>query len=113
MLNPTINSICIKQQNDLIMQPPTSGVTLRGSLIIPGDKSISHRALMLGALAQGETQIQGLLRGEDVISTANCLRSLGVKISALTAATVLVRGRGLGQLPEPSNLLNAGNIKYG
>ena len=109
MLNPTINSIYIKHQTDLTIQPPASGVSLQGSLAIPGDKSISHRALILGALAQGETQIQGLLLGEDVVSTANCLRSLGVEISALTAETILVQGRGLGQLSEPPDFLNAGN----
>ena len=108
MLNPTINSIYIKHQADLTIQPPASGVALQGSLAIPGDKSISHRALILGALAQGETQIQGLLVGEDVVSTANCLRSLGVEISALTAETVLVQGEG-GELQEPLELLNAGN----
>jgi 3-phosphoshikimate 1-carboxyvinyltransferase len=109
MLNSTINSIYFNNQTDLTIQPPASEVSLRGSLSIPGDKSISHRALMLGALAQGETQIQGLLLGEDVVSTANCLRSLGVEISALTAETVFVQGRGLGQLQEPLDFLNAGN----
>lgn len=109
MLNPTINSIYFENQTDLAIQAPESGFSLRGSLAIPGDKSISHRALMLGALAQGETQIQGLLLGEDVVSTANCLRSLGVEISALSAETILVQGRGLGQLSEPPGFLNAGN----
>ena len=108
MLNPTVNSIYFKNQSELIVQAH-SGLYLRGSLSIPGDKSISHRALMLGALAQGETQIQGLLLGEDVVSTANCLRSLGVEISALSAETVLIQGRGLGQLQEPLDFLNAGN----
>ena len=109
MLNLTINPIEFNHQSNLTIQPPASGLSLRGSLSIPGDKSISHRALMLGALAQGETRIQGLLLGEDVISTANCLRSLGAKISDLTAETVLVTGRGLGQFQEPLDVLNAGN----
>ena len=109
MLNLTINPIDFNNQTDLTIQPPASGLSLRGSLSIPGDKSISHRALMLGALAQGETRIQGLLLGEDVMSTANCLRSLGVEIADLTSETVLVKGRGLGQLQEPLDVLNAGN----
>ena len=58
MLNLTSNPIEFYNQNDLTIQSPTSGISLRGSLSIPGDKSVSHRALMLGALAQGETRIQ-------------------------------------------------------
>ncbi len=109
MLDLTINRIGFNNQTDLLtIQPSTSGVCLQGSLSIPSDKSISHRALILGALASGETSIQGLLLGEDVISTANCLRSLGVEISALTAETVTVRGRG-GELSEPLVVLDAGN----
>ena len=108
MLNPTINPIYFKNQTDLTIQPPASGIALTGSLSIPGDKSISHRALMLGALARGETRIRGLLLGEDVISTAKCLRSLGADISDLTGDEIIIQG-GLGQLQEPFDLLNAGN----
>ncbi|NER26972.1 MAG: 3-phosphoshikimate 1-carboxyvinyltransferase [Symploca sp. SIO1C4] len=109
MINTTINPINFNNQTDLTIQPPASGLSLRGSLSIPGDKSISHRALMLGALAQGETRIQGLLLGEDVISTAECLRALGAEISELTASEILVKGRGLGQFQEPIDVLNTGN----
>lgn len=109
MLDLTINAIGFNNQTDLTIQPSTSGVCLKGSLSIPGDKSISHRALMFGALAQGETRIQGLLLGEDVISTANCMRSLGANISELTNDEVVVRGGGLGQFQEPLDILNAGN----
>nr|WP_290439412.1 3-phosphoshikimate 1-carboxyvinyltransferase [Leptolyngbya sp. 'hensonii'] len=84
-------------------------MTLRGRIQVPGDKSISHRALMLGALATGETQIQGLLLGEDPRSTANCFRALGAEISELNTQSVIVRGIGLGQLQEPVDVLNAGN----
>ena len=76
---------------------------------VPGDKSISHRALMLGALAEGETTIQGLLLGEDPRSTAACFRAMGAEISDLNAERVLVRGVGLEGLQEPSDILNAGN----
>jgi len=76
---------------------------------VPGDKSISHRALMLGALATGETTIQGLLLGEDPRSTAACFRALGAEISDLNTNEVRVRGIGLGHLREPVNVLDAGN----
>ncbi|WP_287128491.1 3-phosphoshikimate 1-carboxyvinyltransferase [Candidatus Cyanaurora vandensis] len=82
---------------------------LRGTVQVPGDKSISHRALMFGALAQGTTRIQGLLAGEDPQSTARCLRALGVEITDLTAPEVLVTGVGLGGLQEPLGVLDSGN----
>lgn len=82
---------------------------LQGITTIPGDKSISHRALMLGALATGETTIQGLLLGEDPRSTANCFRALGAEISELNTEHVRVQGIGLGQLQEPKTVLDAGN----
>lgn len=88
---------------------PGEGVALRGRVTIPGDKSISHRALMLGAIAQGETRIQGLLLGEDPRSTAACFQAMGVQMSALEADWVTVQGVGLGQLQEPANVLDAGN----
>jgi 3-phosphoshikimate 1-carboxyvinyltransferase len=84
-------------------------LSLRGEIQIPGDKSISHRALMLGAIAQGETQIQGLLLGEDPRSTASCFRALGATISDLNSDLVTVQGIGLGQLLEPAAVLDAGN----
>jgi len=98
-----------EHQQDLIIQKPTSGVSLQGRLRVPGDKSISHRALMLGAIAQGETTIEGLLLGEDPRSTAACFRALGAEISELNTELVKVRGIGLGQLQEPVDVLNAGN----
>ncbi len=95
--------------DDLIIQPPASGIALRGQIEVPGDKSISHRALMLGAISQGETQIQGLLLGEDPRSTAECFRAMGAEISDLNTQMVSVKGIGLGQLKEPADILNAGN----
>ncbi|MBW4615599.1 MAG: 3-phosphoshikimate 1-carboxyvinyltransferase [Desmonostoc vinosum HA7617-LM4] len=93
----------------LIIQQPTSGLSLQGRIRVPGDKSISHRALMLGALAQGETQIQGLLLGEDPRSTAGCFQAMGAEISELNTELVRVKGIGLGNLQEPGDVLNAGN----
>lgn len=93
----------------LIIQRPASGLSLQGRVRVPGDKSISHRALMLGAIAQGETQIQGLLLGEDPRSTAACFRALGAEISELNTELVKVKGIGLGNFQEPINVLDAGN----
>ena len=97
------------QSQDLIIVPPSSGIALTGTIAIPGDKSISHRALMLGAIAEGTTTIQGLLLGEDPLSTARCFRAMGAKISQLNTEKVVVKGVGLGNLKEPSYVLNAGN----
>ncbi|AFZ29304.1 3-phosphoshikimate 1-carboxyvinyltransferase [Gloeocapsa sp. PCC 7428] len=86
-----------------------TGLSLHGRIRVPGDKSISHRALMLGAIASGETRIQGLLLGEDPRSTASCFQALGAEISELNTELVTVKGIGLGQLQEPVDVLNAGN----
>ncbi|HHE71764.1 MAG TPA: hypothetical protein ENL34_05730, partial [Chloroflexi bacterium] len=74
---------------------------LRGRVQVPGDKSISHRALMLGALAEGESTIEGFLRAGDCLATVSCLRQLGVEIEVAgtgPVATATVRGRGLSGL---------------
>ncbi|QDZ40709.1 3-phosphoshikimate 1-carboxyvinyltransferase [Euhalothece natronophila Z-M001] len=103
----TVQSVGTQQQ--LVINPPEQGLTLQGNLTIPGDKSISHRALMFGAIALGETRIQGLLLGEDPRSTAHCLRAMGAQISELNAQEVIIQGVGLGNLEEPSAVLDAGN----
>jgi 3-phosphoshikimate 1-carboxyvinyltransferase len=94
---------------NLIIQRPPAGLSLQGRIRVPGDKSISHRALMLGALSQGETEIQGLLLGEDPRSTASCFQAMGAEISELNTELVRVKGIGLGNLLEPVDVLNAGN----
>jgi 3-phosphoshikimate 1-carboxyvinyltransferase len=99
----------IEHQHQLLIQNSVLGIALQGSLRVPGDKSISHRALMLGAIAQGETQIQGLLLGEDPRSTASCFRAMGAGISELNTEQVTISGIGLGNLQEPIDVLNAGN----
>ena len=81
---------------------------LSGQTTVPGDKSISHRALMFGALAVGQTRISGLLEGEDVLRTAAAMRALGAEISR-AGADWLVCGRGLGGLTEPADVLDMGN----
>jgi len=85
---------------------PSSDLTLRGTVAVPGDKSISHRALMLGCLAQGMTTITGILASADPQSTAQCLRDLGHQISPLTADPVQVQP---GEWREPAQVLDCGN----
>jgi len=82
---------------------------LAGTVTVPGDKSISHRSLMFGALALGETRITGLLEGEDVLRTAGALRALGASVEKQADGTWLARGRGVGGLAEPAEVLDMGN----
>ncbi|MEA5532418.1 3-phosphoshikimate 1-carboxyvinyltransferase [Crocosphaera sp. XPORK-15E] len=109
MSNSIINLQTAENQQILTINPPKTGLSLQGTLKIPGDKSISHRALMLGAIAQGQTTIEGLLLGEDPRSTAECFRAMGAEISPLNSQKVTVQGIGLGKLQEPLDVLNAGN----
>ncbi|MBS0562501.1 MAG: 3-phosphoshikimate 1-carboxyvinyltransferase [Proteobacteria bacterium] len=91
----------------LAARRPTGG--LSGIAAIPGDKSISHRALMFGALAIGETRITGLLTGEDVLRTAAAMRALGAEVARDADGTWRVAGRGIGGLVEPDDVLDMGN----
>lgn len=86
---------------------------LRGETGIPGDKSISHRALMLGALAVGETAISGLLEGEDVLRTAEAVRALGAEVVRGDDGVWRVHGVGIGGLAEPAVTLDMGNAGTG
>lgn len=85
------------------------GGRLRGRLRVPGDKSISHRSVMLGALAEGETRITGLLEGEDVLSTLGAFRAMGVKAEGPRAGDLTVHGVGLRGLQAPRVPLDMGN----
>ena len=85
------------------------GAPLSGRIRVPGDKSISHRALMFGALAIGETRITGLLEGEDVLRTAEAMRALGAEVMHDADGTWRVAGRGIGGLIEPADVLDIGN----
>ena len=80
-----------------------------GAVSVPGDKSISHRALMLGAVADGTTTISGFLAGEDCRATLGALRAMGVKIDELSATDLSVSGAGLYGLQRPSGPLDMGN----
>ena len=90
---------------------PVTGFGGRAS--VPGDKSLSHRALLLGALAAGESRISGLLEGADVLATAAALRALGVELERRDAGSWAVHGRGLGGLAEPDRPLDLGNSGTG
>lgn len=92
----------------MIDRTVAGGGRLEGEVRVPGDKSVSHRALILGALAEGETVVVGLSSGADVASTRSCLEALGVEITG-AAPSVRVRGRGLGGLKAPAGDLDAGN----
>jgi 3-phosphoshikimate 1-carboxyvinyltransferase len=86
---------------------------LRGIAAIPGDKSISHRSLILGALALGETQVAGLLEADDVLRTASAMRALGAEIDRAGPGEWRVRGRGVGGFAEPADVLHFGNSGTG
>ena len=82
---------------------------LTGRIAVPGDKSISHRALMLGALAVGETRVTGLLEGEDVLATATAMRAMGASIEREADGTWSIHGVGVGGLLQPQSALDMGN----
>lgn len=81
---------------------------LRGEITIPGDKSISHRAVMFGAISEGTTEITNFLQGQDCLSTISCFRKMGIEIEN-TKDKIRVHGRGLHGLQAPSDILDAGN----
>lgn len=82
---------------------------LAGEVTVPGDKSISHRAVMFGALADGVTRVTGFLPGADCLSTVDCFRKLGVQIDLHSPTELSVHGVGLNGLQEPSDVLDVGN----
>ena len=86
---------------------------LTGNIEIPGDKSISHRALMLGGVSVGKTVISGLLESDDVLATANAMSKMGVKILKNNKNAWQIHGRGVGGLMKPKNILDLGNSGTG
>jgi 3-phosphoshikimate 1-carboxyvinyltransferase len=85
------------------------GAPLRGTIRVPGDKSISHRSIMLGALAVGETRVTGLLEGEDVLATAAAMRAMGAEVERTGSGEWRVHGVGVGALLQPGQALDMGN----
>jgi 3-phosphoshikimate 1-carboxyvinyltransferase len=85
---------------------------LRGTADVPGDKSVSHRALILGALAVGETRVTGLLEGEDVLRTASAMRAFGAEVERESGVWV-IHGVGVGGFAEPDDVIDCGNAGTG
>ena len=84
------------------------GKTIKGSINVPGDKSISHRSVMLGAIAKDITEIEGFLMGEDCLSTISCFKKMGIDIR-ITPEKVIVKGNGMKGLKAPESILDVGN----
>ncbi|HZD61050.1 MAG TPA: 3-phosphoshikimate 1-carboxyvinyltransferase [Anaerolineae bacterium] len=82
---------------------------ISGNIAVPGDKSISHRSVMLGAIAEGTTHVTGFLPSEDCISTMSCFQALGVNIERLSDTELVIHGVGLKGLKEPGDVLDVGN----
>ena len=81
---------------------------LKGKITVPGDKSISHRCVMFGSIAEGTTEVQHFLTGADCLATIRCFRSLGIEIEE-KETSVIIHGKGLRGLTAPSQMLDAGN----
>lgn len=96
-------------------QPMTArrGGPLRGTAEVPGDKSISHRSLILGAMAVGETRVTGLLEGQDVLDTAAAMRAFGAEVTRHGAGEWSVHGVGVGGFREPDAVIDCGNSGTG
>jgi 3-phosphoshikimate 1-carboxyvinyltransferase len=86
----------------------TNTGSLRGEIDIPGDKSVSHRSIMFGAIAEGRTEVTNFLMGEDCLSTVSCFRKLGVSITN-EGNKMIIDGKGFEGLKEPSEVLDVGN----
>jgi 3-phosphoshikimate 1-carboxyvinyltransferase len=86
---------------------------LQGNAKVPGDKSVSHRSLMFGAMALGRTTVTGLLEGEDVLRTAAAMRALGAEVTRHDDGSWELHGRGIGGLGEPADVLDMGNAGTG
>lgn len=82
---------------------------LRGELSVPGDKSISHRSIMLGSLAEGATRVHGFLHGEDNHATLRAFRSMGIAVEELSGGELRIEGKGLHGLAEPGDVIDCGN----
>src|SRR5437764_2477780 len=113
MLGPARNSeVPVSHSTPVPLAGRRSGA-LKGRARVPGDKSISHRALIFGALTVGETRISGLLEGEDVINTANAMRALGARVERTGEGAWRVFGVGVGGFRAPDGVLDFGNSGTG
>lgn len=82
---------------------------IRGTMSVPGDKSISHRSVIFGSIATGDTVIDGFLRGKDCLSTVACMRALGAAVEEEADGRIVIHGRGFDGLKEAGNVLDTGN----
>jgi 3-phosphoshikimate 1-carboxyvinyltransferase len=98
---------------DPIPMTSRKGAALRGEAHVPGDKSISHRSLILGALSIGETRIEGLLEGQDVLDTGKAMRAFGAEVTDLGGGEWTVHGVGVGGFAEPAGVIDCGNSGTG
>ena len=89
------------------------GGPLKGIAIVPGDKSVSHRSFILGALSVGYTKISGLLEGQDVLDTGKAMAAFGAKITRTGDQAWSVHGVGVGGFAEPENVIDCGNAGTG
>ncbi|WP_086480634.1 bifunctional prephenate dehydrogenase/3-phosphoshikimate 1-carboxyvinyltransferase [Oceanospirillum sanctuarii] len=103
------NSAYIPMQNKLIHYRTAPGTALSGRIRVPGDKSISHRSIMLGSLAEGVTHVKGFLEGEDSLATLQAFRDMGVVIEGPHQGEVTIHGVGLNGLKKPAGALYLGN----
>ena len=107
-----VNFVISRRDMDTLIASPSSG--LKGKIACPGDKSMSHRALILGGMALGQTRVEGLLCGQDVLATLGALRQLGVSITGPDkAGCTTISGRGLGAFTAPHAPLDLGNSGTG
>ena len=103
----------MSSHGDPIPMTATPGTPLTGTAEVPGDKSISHRSLILGALAVGETRIEGLLEGQDVLDTASAMRAFGAEVTRHGPGSWSVHGTGTGGFAEPDQVIDCGNSGTG
>ncbi len=96
--------------SDLVVRPSGG---LRGTITLPGDKSISHRSVLFAAIADGNTTINGFLTGEDTMNTAKAVVMMGIRVEGLGADRIVVHGQGLDGLSEPAGVLDLGNSGTG
>jgi len=98
-----------QKPSQLIRYCVNPGGKVSGSIRVPGDKSISHRSIMLGSIANGTTKVSGFLEGEDALATLQAFKDMGVEIEGPIAGSVTIKGRGLHGLRKPSHSLDVGN----
>src|SRR3569832_2803714 len=98
----------MSDSSNIVFQAEAGGV-LRGRVRVPGDKSVSHRSIMLGALAEGVTEVSGFLEGEDCLANIGACRAMGVRIDGPVAGSVTVHGVGLHGMRAPSEPQYMGN----